>query len=200
MPSAGSRPGRRGTPGSRRRSSAGPRRPRSSGWAWLSRRSRRLTASSVRCRRCGGIESLPLGIVVDLRAARAARGRSAPAPRSRVRILPVTFSRTSRGVSRSPIVEVALEQIDHRQVAGGLAVGHGAASSTSQPSTRWEWVNSKVRRDLPTPGSPTTATTWPRPLRGLLRGPGGAARPRRRARRSARGRARRRPAAASAPR
>ena len=26
---------------------------------------------------------------------------------------------------------------------------------------RWEWVNSQKRRDLPTPGSPTTATTWP---------------------------------------
>ena len=38
----------------------------------------------------------------------------------------MTFSRISRWVSRSLHLEVALEQIDDRQVAGRLAVGHGA--------------------------------------------------------------------------
>src|SRR6266542_5518802 len=33
------------------------------------------------------------------------------------------------------------------------------------PATRWEWVSSWNKRDLPTPGSPTTATTSPRPCR-----------------------------------
>ena len=37
------------------------------------------------------------------------------------------------------------------------------AWSTSQPWTRCEWVTSQTRRDLPTPGSPTIATTWPWP-------------------------------------
>jgi hypothetical protein len=36
-------------------------------------------------------------------------------------------------------------------------------STISQPSVRCEWVNSQKRRDLPTPVSPTTATTWPCP-------------------------------------
>ena len=31
-------------------------------------------------------------------------------------------------------------------------------------------MSSNVRRDLPTPGSPTTAATWPRPCRDLLDG------------------------------
>jgi hypothetical protein len=35
---------------------------------------------------------------------------------------------------------------------------------TSQPWTRCEWVTSQTRRDLPTPGSPTIATTCPWPL------------------------------------
>src|SRR4029453_4464827 len=36
-------------------------------------------------------------------------------------------------------------------------------STVDQPCVRCEWVNSQKRRDLPTPGSPTTATTWPCP-------------------------------------
>ena len=37
------------------------------------------------------------------------------------------------------------------------------APTTWQPCNRWECVNSQYRRDLPTPGSPTTATTCPCP-------------------------------------
>ncbi len=33
----------------------------------------------------------------------------------------------------------------------------------SQPWARWEWVNSQKSRDLPTPGSPETATICPCP-------------------------------------
>jgi len=33
----------------------------------------------------------------------------------------------------------------------------------SQPCVRWEWVNSQKSRDLPTPGSPDTATSCPWP-------------------------------------
>ena len=40
------------------------------------------------------------------------------------------------------------------------------ACRTSQPWTRCEWVTSQTRRDLPTPGSPTMATTWPCPAAG----------------------------------
>src|ERR687887_667419 len=38
-----------------------------------------------------------------------------------------------------------------------------ALSSTSQPCVRWECTHSYTRRDLPTPASPTSATTWPCP-------------------------------------
>ncbi len=41
-------------------------------------------------------------------------------------------------------------------------------SSTSQPCVRWECVNSQTSRDLPTPGSPTSATTCPWPCLRLL--------------------------------
>ena len=58
-------------------------------------------------------------------------------------------------------LEVALEQVDHRQVARRLAVRDGGALEDPPPCRRWEWVNSWTRRDLPTPASPTTATTWP---------------------------------------
>ena len=125
---AGSRPGCRAGPGSRRRSSAGPRRPASSGCTWLSRSSSRLTASRVRWRRCGRVQGLPGGVLdrhVEQRQQRPAASARARGPASSS--LPVTFSRISRWSSRSLDLEVALEQVDHGQVAGGLAVGDRGA-------------------------------------------------------------------------
>ena len=45
------------------------------------------------------------------------------------------------------------------------------ASRTSQPWVRWEWVNSQTRRDFPTPGSPTRATTLAVTRAGARQGP-----------------------------
>ena len=45
----------------------------------------------------------------------------------------------------------------------------GVAPSSNK--TRWECVSSQKRRDLPTPGSPTTATTWPCPTLARSRAP-----------------------------
>jgi len=47
----------------------------------------------------------------------------------------------------------------------GVAVPYDteALSSTRQPCVRWECTHSYTRRDLPTPASPTSATTWPWP-------------------------------------
>ena len=67
--SAGSRPGRRGAPGSRRRSSADPRTTSSSGCTWLSRSSRRLTRVERRAAAAGAGRARP---TADPRPARRA--------------------------------------------------------------------------------------------------------------------------------
>ena len=60
-------------------------------------------------------------------------------------------------------VEVALEQVDDREIRGGLAIPRSpacAGSATARQGATDEFV---ARRDLPVPGSPITPTTCPRP-------------------------------------
>ena len=113
----------RAAPASRRRSSADPRRSRASGCSRASRSSSRLTASSVRWRRCAGARAPARRH--RPRARRAGPATPAASARGRdrsVSSLPVTFSRISLQVVPILDLEVALEQIDHRQVARRLAV------------------------------------------------------------------------------
>ena len=60
-------------------------------------------------------------------------------------------------------LKIGFEQVDHRQIRGGLAIGSRAALQRNQPCVRDAWVNSWKRRVFPIPGSPMTATTWPCP-------------------------------------
>ena len=60
-------------------------------------------------------------------------------------------------------LEVGLEEVDDRQVAGRLAVGHGAGFQ-DEPVLGAVGVGELVdEAGLPHAGLPTTATSWPRP-------------------------------------
>ena len=85
-----------------------------------------LTASSVRWRRCGGSSASHAASSTGTSSSARSAGSAGSSARSSVRSLPVTFSRIARGSSRSSICEVALEEVDHRQVGRGLAVGDRA--------------------------------------------------------------------------
>ena len=81
-----------------------------SGCTWLSRRSSRLTASSVRWRRCGGIERLPLASSTGTSRSAQERRQGRLEGASSVRSLPVTFSRISALVVALLDLEVALSR------------------------------------------------------------------------------------------
>ena len=110
-----------------------------------------------------GIEPRPLGILdrhVEQREERRQRGLQRAVQRQELaRHLLAHLSAVVAGLDP----EVAAQELDHREVRGGLAVGHRRGLEHQPPLLRCEWVNSQARRDLPTPGSPTTATTWPWP-------------------------------------
>ena len=64
---------------------------------------------------------------------------------------------------RPPRHGSSAEQLQHREIGRGLAVGHRGALEHPPARVRWEWTNSYTRRDFPTPASPTSAATWPCP-------------------------------------
>ena len=85
-----------------------------------------MTASSVRCRRCGGIERLPLG-VLDGHVEQRQEGRQGrlQGPVQREELAGHLLADLARVVALLDL-EVGLEQVDDRQVAGRLAVGDRA--------------------------------------------------------------------------
>ena len=136
-----------------------------SGWTWLSRSSTRLTASSVGWRRWAGSSRAP---ATPRRPARRGApekaGTTGPSAEASVRSFPVTFAPDLARRRRGLDPEVVAQQVDDRQVGGRLAVGdRGGLEHDEPPCNDGNGVSSQQRRDFPTPGSPTTATTWPWP-------------------------------------
>ena len=88
---------------------------------------------------------------------------------SSVRSLPVTLLADGRRRHGSRC-DIGLEQVHHREIGGGLAVGHRAALQL-QPALHTMGVEELVEQTgLAHPGSPMTATTCPGqsgPLQGL---------------------------------
>ena len=72
-------------------------------------------------------------------------------------------------------LDVAFQQVDHREVGRGLAMDAEALSSTSQPWRRCERSASSTRRDLPTPASPTCCYRLPVARPPPVPGPGASA-------------------------
>src|SRR5262252_6818896 len=135
----------------------------SRGWTWLSRRSKRLTASRVCRRRCGGSRvSQALSSTGTSSNARSGVRRDS-SERSSVSSLPATRSRMARGSSRSWIRQYALSSSMTARYGVALPYETNPLSSTSHPCVRCDRENSQTRRDLPKPASPTTATACPCP-------------------------------------
>ena len=125
----------------------------------------RLTPSSARWRRCAGIEGeerivSPEGVEHPQDSGHRVlerRGRGSAA-------VPVTLARHAAGIVAIVDAKVAAQEIGERQERRCLAIGDRAGlRARASDCVRCEWMNSKKSRDLPTPGSPTTATTCPRP-------------------------------------
>ena len=74
---------------------------RSRGWTWLARSSRRVQASRVRWRRCGGSRACQCGSSTGTSRSASTAGRVGPSPSSSVRSLPMTLSRIVCGSSRA---------------------------------------------------------------------------------------------------
>ena len=135
----------------------------SSGWTWLSRSSSRLTASSVRCRRCGGSRASHAASSTGTSSSARSGVRSGSSARSSVRSLPATRSRIARGSSRSWIRQYAFRRSMTGRYGVAFPYETEPLSSTSHPWVRCDRVNSQTSRDFPTPASPTMATAWPWP-------------------------------------
>ena len=84
---------------------------------------------------------------------RVVEGRRASAP------APVTLACMVRASSRILHVAIAPQQVENREVGRGLAVGHRGTVEHQPALGVGGWTNSSTSRDLPTPASPTTATT-----------------------------------------
>ena len=75
--------------------------------------------------------------------------------------MPVSFLADASGLVAGLDLAIGLEEVDDRQVGRGLAVRDRAALE-QEPAVRAVGVDELPEsRDLPTPGSPMTATTWP---------------------------------------
>ena len=157
--------GCRAGPGSRRRSSADPRRgPAAAGSGSLGgggggpRPGYADGAAEDRAPPTGGRRRARPGWT-------AGPAGWAPACPSSDRSLPVTFSPIFRGSSLVLDLEVRLEEVDERQVRGGLRVRNGAALEDQPAAAAIGADKLPEERDFPTPASPTSATTWPWPDR-----------------------------------
>jgi hypothetical protein len=62
-------------------------------------------------------------------------------------------------------LEVGAEQLDDGSEPRGLAIVHRGGLEGEAPRAWWAGMTSQESRDLPTPGSPTMATTCPWPAR-----------------------------------
>ena len=112
---------------------------------------------------------------------------------------PVDLLAHRRASSSRSSLEVRLQQVDQRRVRRGRARrSTGRPRAPAQPRVVRRWMNSRSRRDFPTPGSPTTASIWPCPGGRAVAGPRRRAPSRGAADEGASGRARRPPGAASA--
>ena len=75
----------------------------------------------------------------------------------------MTFSRRVAFVVVSCDLEIVTQQIDHRQVGGGLCRARSKRSPAPSSPIDDVALNSKNRRDLPTPASAIAATICPCP-------------------------------------
>src|SRR5208283_5688297 len=82
--------------------------------------------------------------------------------RSSVSTLPLTLSRRLRASSSDEISKYECSKLITGRNAEALPCETENVSSTIQPDCETA-LNSNNRRDLPTPGSPIAATTWPCP-------------------------------------
>ena len=135
----------------------------STGCPWLSRSRRCLTASRRALPALGGIERLPVG-VLDGHIEQGQQGGQdrLEGPIQREELAGHLLADLAVGFAIVHL-EVGPEEVDDRQVAGRLAVGHGARFQ-DEPVLRAVGVGELVdEAGLPHAGFPTMATSWPRP-------------------------------------
>ena len=129
---------------------------------------RRRTPKSRRCRASGSIWGAGRsgsGTPRKSKSSGSARGSSRPGATSCRR-----SSRAPRDRRPAPDPEVRSEHLENRQERNGSSRAQPPVpSKTRSPSARHRSANSKQRRLLPTPASPTTPTTWPFPSRHCAR-------------------------------
>ena len=132
------------------------------GCTWLSRRSRRLRASRVRWRRCDGSRACQGVLHRHLQEGQEGR-QGRPEGRVQREQPPGELLAHAPPVVAVLDLKVGFEQVDDRQIRGGLAIG-GRAAFQQEPALRARRMGELVEEaGLAQSGSPMTATTWPCP-------------------------------------